>query len=51
MHIINKHGKKIIIGGTLYSDALGEIGSNADTYIKMVQHNVFTIVKGLTLCQ
>ncbi len=40
-------GAEVRIGGTLYSDALGEAGSDADTYIKMVLHNVNTIVEGL----
>lgn len=35
------------IGGELYSDALGEEGSAAGTYIGMVRHNVDTIVKAL----
>jgi zinc/manganese transport system substrate-binding protein len=28
------------IGGTLYSDALSKPGGNADTYLKMIRHNV-----------
>jgi manganese/zinc/iron transport system substrate-binding protein len=40
-------GHEVTIGGSLYSDSLGEPGSNADTYIKMVQHNVNTIVAAL----
>lgn len=35
------------IGGTLYSDAMGQPGSGADTYIKMVSHNVNIITDGL----
>ena len=35
------------IGGELYSDALGPVGSGADTYIGMVRHNVTTIVEAL----
>jgi zinc/manganese transport system substrate-binding protein len=31
------------IGGTLYSDALSKPGGNADTYLKMVRHNVSTL--------
>jgi manganese/zinc/iron transport system substrate-binding protein len=46
-HIVESHNKQVKIGGTLYSDALGDKGGNADTYIKMVQHNVQTIVEGL----
>jgi manganese/zinc/iron transport system substrate-binding protein len=40
-------GHSLIIGGELYSDAMGTKGSGADNYIGMVQHNVNTIVKGL----
>lgn len=40
-------GHEVKIGGELYSDSLGELGSDADTYIKMVQHNVNTIVGAL----
>lgn len=35
------------IGGELYSDALGSPGSTGDTYLKMVRHNVDTIVSAL----
>jgi zinc/manganese transport system substrate-binding protein len=31
------------IGGTLYSDALSKLGGNADTYLKMLRHNVSTL--------
>jgi zinc/manganese transport system substrate-binding protein len=31
------------IGGTLYSDALSKPGGEADTYLKMVRHNVSTL--------
>jgi len=39
-----------IVGGddALYSDALGEPGTPAGTYVGMVRHNVDTIVKALT---
>lgn len=40
-------GHAVKIGGTLYSDAMGTPGSDADTFIKMVQHNVRTIVQAL----
>lgn len=40
-------GHAVKIGGTLYSDAMGTPGSEADTFIKMVQHNVRTIVEAL----
>jgi manganese/zinc/iron transport system substrate-binding protein len=35
------------IGGTLYSDSLGEPGTEAGTYIGMVRHNTRTIVEAL----
>lgn len=37
----------ITIGGTLYADSLGPEGSDADTYIGMMRHNVRTIVSAL----
>jgi zinc/manganese transport system substrate-binding protein len=35
------------IGGTLYGDALSKPGGEADTYIKMIRHNISTIKAGL----
>ncbi|WP_298831721.1 zinc ABC transporter substrate-binding protein [uncultured Piscinibacter sp.] len=35
------------VGGTLYSDALSLPGTGADTYLKMVAHNVKTIATAL----
>lgn len=40
-------GHQVQIGGTLYSDAMGEPGSGADTYEGMVRANVHTIVAAL----
>ncbi|SMF56456.1 metal ABC transporter solute-binding protein, Zn/Mn family [Paenibacillus barengoltzii] len=40
-------GHTVKIGGELYSDSLGEPGSEADSYIEMVRHNVNTIVEAL----
>lgn len=40
-------GHSVNIGGELYSDSMGEPGSDADTYIQMVRHNVDTIVDAL----
>jgi manganese/zinc/iron transport system substrate-binding protein len=40
-------GHKVKIGGTLYSDALGEKKQLGGTYLGMLQHNVETIKKGL----
>ncbi|GIV34631.1 MAG: manganese-binding lipoprotein MntA [Chitinophagales bacterium] len=42
-----KMGHSVKIGGTLYSDALGEPGTPEGTYIGMVQANVQTIVNSL----
>jgi manganese/iron transport system substrate-binding protein len=35
------------VGGSLYSDSLGEPGSGADSYVGMIVHNTRTIVNGL----
>lgn len=43
----NEKGFDIVLGGTLYSDALGSKESGADTYVNMVRHNVRTISKAL----
>lgn len=40
-------GHEVRIGGTLYSDALGEVGSGAGTYKGMLISNVNTILVGL----
>lgn len=40
-------GHDLDIGGVLYSDAMGTKDSGADTYVKMVKHNVTTIQKAL----
>jgi manganese/zinc/iron transport system substrate-binding protein len=36
------------IGGSLFSDAMGDPGTPEGTYIGMVRHNVNTIVGALT---
>ena len=41
-----KNGE-VQIGGNLYSDAMGAVGSGADTYQGMVRTNVLTIVDAL----
>jgi manganese/zinc/iron transport system substrate-binding protein len=41
-------GFRLRIGGSLYSDALGDPGTPEGTYIGMVRHNVDTIVAALT---
>jgi manganese/zinc/iron transport system substrate-binding protein len=40
-------GHQLVIGGSLFSDALGDESTPEGTYIGMVKHNVNTIVKGL----
>lgn len=47
LHSVQNKGKEIVVGGTLYSDALGEEGSGAATYLDMLAYNVETIKKGL----
>jgi manganese/zinc/iron transport system substrate-binding protein len=37
----------VVVGGNLFSDALGGAGSGADTYEGMIRHNVDTIVRAL----
>jgi ABC-type Zn uptake system ZnuABC Zn-binding protein ZnuA len=38
----------ISIGGTLFSDSLGDKNSPANTYLNMIRHNTDIIVRGLT---
>lgn len=40
-------GHSLNIGGVLYSDAMGTKDSDADTYVKMVKHNITTIQNAL----
>lgn len=42
-----ERGWQVIIGGSLYSDAMGEAGTPSGTYIGMVDANVTTIVNAL----
>ncbi|MFC3882494.1 metal ABC transporter solute-binding protein, Zn/Mn family [Bacillus songklensis] len=42
-----KKGHEVKIGGELFSDAMGEEGTEEGTYIGMVRHNVDTIVNAL----
>ncbi|MBM7571634.1 metal ABC transporter solute-binding protein, Zn/Mn family [Aquibacillus albus] len=43
----NEEGHQVSIGGELYSDAMGEEGTEEGTYIGMFRHNVDTIVESL----
>jgi manganese/zinc/iron transport system substrate-binding protein len=40
-------GQRVTIGGSLYSDALGDAGTPAGTYVGMFRHNVENIVRAL----
>jgi manganese/zinc/iron transport system substrate-binding protein len=42
-----KRDHEVRIGGTLYSDAMGDAGTPEGTYIGMVRHNTKTIVSSL----
>lgn len=44
---VKAKGKEVVIGGTLFSDALGNAGTIEGTYIGMYKHNVKTIVSSL----
>lgn len=44
---VRSRGFGVDVGGSLYSDALGDAGTPAGTYVGMVKHNVNTIVEGL----
>ena len=35
------------VGGTLYGDALSKPGGEADTYLKMLRHDVTTLIAGM----
>jgi len=40
-------GQDVVIGGTLFSDAMGKPGTYEGTYIGMIDHNVTTVVRAL----
>jgi manganese/zinc/iron transport system substrate-binding protein len=42
-----RKGHRVRIGGTLYSDALGDMDSPGGTYLLMLDHNVNNLIKGL----
>lgn len=42
-----RRGHDVVIGGQLFSDAMGEEGTYEGTYIGMIDHNVTTIVRAL----
>ena len=39
--------QEIKIGGSLFADSLGKLGTSGDTYLKMLKYNTDTIVKAL----
>jgi manganese/zinc/iron transport system substrate-binding protein len=45
---VHARGFDVGIGGSLFSDAMGDPGTPEGTYVGMVRHNVDTIVEGLT---
>ncbi len=44
---VRSRGWDIVIGGELFSDAMGSAGTVEGTYIGMVRHNIDTIVRAL----
>ena len=44
---VRARGFDVEIGGSLYSDAMGNPGTAEGTYVGMVRHNIDTIVEGL----
>lgn len=45
---VRAKGKIVSIGGELFSDAMGDAGTEEGTYLGMVKHNVETIVNALS---
>ena len=43
---VRARGFEVVIGGELFSDAMGSAGTPEGTYIGMVRHNIDTIVAG-----
>ena len=43
----NARGKKVVIGGVLFSDAMGNPGTYEGTYIGMLDHNITVITRAL----
>ncbi len=44
---VKARGWSVVIGGELFSDALGSSGTKEGTYVGMVEHNINTIVDAL----
>jgi len=43
----NSRGQHVVVGGELFSDAMGKDGTDEGTYIGMVRHNLKVIIEGL----
>jgi zinc/manganese transport system substrate-binding protein len=39
----------IVVGGRIYSDALSEIEGPASTYLKMMEHNLMSLIEAFDL--
>ncbi len=44
---VRARGHEVVVGGSVYSDAMGDEGTPEGTYVGMVRHNIDTIVKSL----
>jgi len=44
---VRARGYDVQIGGSLFSDAMGDSGTPEGTYIGMVRHNIDTIAQAL----
>jgi len=44
---VKARGWSVVIGGELFSDAAGNLGTPQGTYVGMMEHNIRTIVNGL----
>jgi manganese/zinc/iron transport system substrate-binding protein len=44
---LRARGRELLIGGELFSDAMGEPGTYEGTYIGMIDHNITTIARAL----
>jgi len=44
---VRDRGGDVVIGGTLFGDAMGDAGTPEGTYVGMLRHNVTTVVEAL----
>jgi manganese/zinc/iron transport system substrate-binding protein len=44
---VKDRGFDVVIGGSLFSDAMGDPDTPEGTYVGMVRHNIDTIVQAL----